>query len=112
MNDALDILRAAIEVFEARAPNDDPAAVQITVAKIVGAISEHGAPPPTSKKPQRGLGLDKNDALVVASLSDFGNNMTAALKSFYPLADPEEIKTHAKRIRGHLREIAEATGEI
>jgi hypothetical protein len=112
VSEALAVLEGMVAVFQERAFYDDPDEVLLTIKRIVGAISNHGKPPKGRGQPARGVGLDFRDALVVASIPEFDNSLTRALKSYYPHADEELIKVHAKRIRKHLEEIAKAEGEF
>jgi hypothetical protein len=81
-----------------------------TLIGVVGALASHGRPVRSSKKPPRGLGYSLDEALVVASLPWFKDNMSAAIRAQYPKATPEEVANHADRIRQRRREIEDTIG--
>jgi len=115
MTDPMVIMRGVIEAFEAKVATgtEDPAAVVLTVKRIIGAALAHGRRPrkKTEKKPPRGLGYTKDEALIIASLPWHKGNMSAAIRAHYPLADGEQIRVHAKRIRERTNEIEEVIGD-
>lgn len=91
-----------------------------TLAEVVGALKRRGRPYRLSDKPPRGLGygkldrdgyLEPHDAMVVASLPWFKENWSAAIRAQYPNANPDEVRNHADRIKGHKAQIDEIEGE-
>ena len=125
---AQSLLHRLHEQYEAGQLNAE--ALRITLIGVVGALRAHGRPPRTSDKPERGLGYGQSgkpeirpdgsvvtfttpdDAMIVASLPWFKGNMSAAIRAHYPEADDaEKVRVHARRIREHQREIAEAIGK-
>jgi hypothetical protein len=99
----LDYLEAALLSGQA-----DPEKVRVALAKMVGAVMDFQWPR-TSKKPKRPIGYSKDDALIVASIPDYDNSLTKAIRAHHPKANPDEVKVHAKRISKHKAEI-EAAG--
>lgn len=117
---SMEILRAVVATFEERVSlllaSDKPdlselARASQTVKKIVGAARTFRQPERTSKKPPRGLGYGKDDALIVASLPWYKGNKNAAITAHYPEFTPEEVRTRAKRIREHGADIKAALGD-
>lgn len=109
----LSIFRAVAQTFEERLSallEGDASEKQLAAAlrAIKGMISiahDYHYPPHTSKKPPRGLGYTKDDAMIVASLPWFDNNWTAAIAAHHPRYTADEIRNCAKRIREHQRAI-------
>jgi hypothetical protein len=112
----LSIFRAVAQTFDERlsalldgeASEEQLAAALIAIKGMISIAHDYHYPPHTSKKPPRGLGYTKDDAMIVASLPWFDNNMTAAIASHQPRYTPDDIRNCAKRIREHQRAIDRA----
>jgi hypothetical protein len=126
---ALEFARARFAAFEERVSamlaSDRPADYEFKLARallaakrIIGATAAFDRIEPASKKPPRGLGygrtvngtLTPDDAMIVASLPWYGDNLSAAVRAHYPEANPQEVQVHARRIREERKKIEQAEG--
>lgn len=92
------------------AKREAPEAVRATLVKIIETLASHGKRVPLSDKPLRGLGYGQNDALIVASLPWFKENLSAAIRAHHGDLTQQDVNNHARRIRGHRQKIEAAEG--
>jgi len=97
-------------LLDALKDEKNEAAVRATLVRTVTALNMHWNPPRTSKKPQRGFGLGKDEALIVVSVPDHGGSLLAAVRAFHEGASEEWHESVAKRIRSRLKDL-ESIGE-
>ncbi|WP_426525055.1 hypothetical protein [Bradyrhizobium sp. McL0615] len=108
----LSIFRAVAETFEEQVslllegePTEhDLAAALRSIKGMISVAHDYHHPPHTSKKPPRGIGHNKDDAMIVASLPWF-DGMAEAIRAHHPKFGHDEVRNCAKRIREHQRAI-------
>jgi hypothetical protein len=108
-DDIADNIIAVSVMLDALERDNNREAVRKTLAAVGAVLAAHWEPPlRTSKKPLRGIGYSKEEALIVKSIPDHGS-LPAAIRAYFPQSNPEWHEAVEKRIRRHTREI-EAAG--
>lgn len=118
---AIGIMRVAIEDLELMAlAGDQPEEALKTILAVISAAEAYGKSPPRRGQPYRGVGYGQmgkdgyttpDEAMIVASLPWFKNNLNAAIRAQFPNATPDDVKNHADRIRRRQVQIREVEGD-
>lgn len=107
IEDAFKIVRGLVDHLEQRFTDGqgDLAKLRTTLVKAVGILAAHSRPPLKAGNRPRGLGYDVHEALIMASLPDYGGSIEKAARAHWEGEDEDMVDAKIRRLYRHKKEI-------
>jgi len=112
IKDAIAVVRSMLDAMEERLAAGDvdlPQARQILV-RMVGSLMSEFRPAPSAGRRPRGLGYDLDEAMIMASVDEYGGSIEKAARAHWQGQDEDMVEAKIRRLYRHKKEI-EDTGE-
>ena len=107
--DAFACVRGYLDALESHLADgqEDPAAVRATLVKLAGTVMAHGRPPVKAGNKPRGLGYDKDEAMIMAFVDDYGGSIEMAARAHWDGEDEDLVDAKIRKLYRHKKEIDE-----
>jgi hypothetical protein len=105
-------LRTLLDYLEENAEREDPAMLRATLVRTTGALMSHGRPPAKAGNKRRGLGYTFDEALIMASLDEYGGSIERAARAHWDGEDEDQVDANIRTLYRHKREIEEDGAEF